>query len=153
MIARPAAAGPLAGTIANALERQLLQSTITSAEIVFGRPAGGVEIAIERHSLLPLDFTRFRSPPPATPPLTNLPAARLIQRLATEYLFAQLSEAILFGFAAENTARLAAMTAARDNVGRKLASLQAAERLARQAEITDEVMELAGGAEALERSR
>ncbi|MFX8786036.1 F0F1 ATP synthase subunit gamma, partial [Acinetobacter baumannii] len=66
-------------------------------------------------------------------------------------LFAQVSEAILHSFAAENTARLAAMAAARDNIDRKLQTLGLEERMARQAEITDEVIELSAGAAALRR--
>ena len=66
------------------------------------------------------DFGRFSTASPATPrrnpPLITLAPQRLLSRLAEEYIFAQLCEAIMLSFAAENEARMRAMIAARTNV-------------------------------------
>jgi F-type H+-transporting ATPase subunit gamma len=146
MASQVGAVAVLAGRIADALEERLRSGAITRAEIIFGRPTSGVDIVVERRSLLPLDLARFGRGNAHLPPLTNLAPPVLLERLAAEYLFAEISEAILHSFAAENTARMAAMASARDNIVRKLETLGREERLARQDEITDEVVELAAGA-------
>jgi F-type H+-transporting ATPase subunit gamma len=70
----------------------------------------------------------------------------LLARLAEEYIFAELCEAALTAFAAENEARVAAMSSAKGNLENMRSDLQALERQIRQEEITAEVVELANGA-------
>jgi F-type H+-transporting ATPase subunit gamma len=60
-----------------------------------------------------------------------------------EYVFAQLAEAALLSFAAENEARMRAMIAAQDNTAETLAQMVATSRQLRQEEITEEILELA----------
>ena len=100
--------------------------------------------------LLPFDFRRFAATVPGRTsgqaPLTTLPPARLLSGLAEEYVFAELCEAALTAFAAENEARVATMLAAKGNLESMLTGLQALERQIRQEEITAEVVELAGSA-------
>jgi F-type H+-transporting ATPase subunit gamma len=151
MVSQVGAAAALAGRIAAALEQKIDEGRITHVEMIFGMPKAGVDIGVERRSLLPLDLRRFGAANMQLPPLINLPPQQLLERLAAEYLFAELSEAILYSFAAENTARMAAMASARDNIAQKLEDLAREERLARQDEITEEVVELAAGAEASQR--
>ncbi len=103
-------------------------------------------VVAERRSLLPFDFRRFAVPKSAQPPLITLPPALLLARLAEEYVFAELCEAALTAFAAENEARVAAMLAAKGNLQDMLLQLQTLERQIRQDEITAEVVELAAGA-------
>ncbi|MFT3721411.1 F0F1 ATP synthase subunit gamma [Pseudorhodoferax sp.] len=109
-------------------------------------PAGGAQVVHSR--VLPFDYARFPPANRALPPLVTLPPARLLEQLTQEYLFAQLCEALLLSHAAENEARMRAMVAARDNVERKLGELGGRARLLRQEAITDEVIELAAGAQA-----
>lgn len=75
-------------------------------------------------------------------------AAALLARLADEYVFAELCEALTLSYAAENEARVRAMAAAQENVARKLDELSARSRQIRQEQITDELIELAAGAQA-----
>jgi F-type H+-transporting ATPase subunit gamma len=63
---------------------------------------------------LTFDFGRFAVPLSCQPPLITLPPALLLARLADEYVFAELCEAALTAFAAENEARVAAMLSAKD---------------------------------------
>ena len=67
-------------------------------------------------------------------------------------MHAQLCEAALHSFAAENEARMEAMAAAHSQIDRQLGSLEATQRLVRQEEITAEIIELAAG-EAATRAR
>ena len=113
----------------------------------------GVYHGIDRHSLLPLDLGRFTRPTGKEPPLIELAPDLLLDQLAAEYVYAQLCEAAMHAFVAENEARVSAMMAAKNNTEKKLAALLQRERQLRQEEITTEIVELAAGAEALQRSR
>jgi F-type H+-transporting ATPase subunit gamma len=113
--------------------------------------AGSGVVAVTR-SLLPFDFRRFAIGSGRHPPLITLPPAVLLRHLADEYVFAELCEAALGAFIAENEARIAAMQSARTNLHDMLVDLQALERQIRQDEITSEVVELAGGSDARPRS-
>ena len=118
-------------------------------DVVFSRsrPGGGMEI--DRHSVLPVDLRRFARPVLNQPPLLTLAPWVLLERLASEYVYAQLCEAAMHAFAAENEARMMAMAAAKTNVESKLARLLQREHQLRQKEITTEIIELTAGAEAL----
>lgn len=86
-----------------------------------------------------------RPPRSAAPPLLGLPAMRLVERLAEEYLFAELCAALLMTHAAENAARMRAMVRAHANIERLIETGEAEYRRLRQAAITAEIAELAGG--------
>ena len=102
--------------------------------------------------MLPFDYRRFAVPISGQPPLTTLPPATFLARLAEEYVFAELCEAALTAFAAENEARVAAMLSAKSNLENMRSDLQALQRQIRQEEITAEVLELASGANVGRRS-
>jgi F-type H+-transporting ATPase subunit gamma len=114
-------------------------------DILFPRALSGSAV-IDRHSLLPIDFLRFARPIRQRAPLIALAPEVLLERLAEEYVFAQLCQAAMHAFEAENEARLMAMTWAKTNVETKLAALALRERQLRQEEITTEIVELAAGA-------
>lgn len=141
-IAHVGGAAGLADRIAGELSR-VVRSGVGRVDIAYARPLDGSGLKIECFSLLPLDLGRFSGAAASIPPLVQLPPAQLLQQLAIEYLRAQLTEAALLSFAAENTARMMAMTAARDNIRRTLESLKREARIARQDAITEEVVELA----------
>ena len=82
------------------------------------------------------------------PPLHNLPAEVLLERLIADYVFALMTEAAVESLASENAARFAAMGSAHDNVSKKLEQLRQDARQARQSEITTELLDLMTGAEA-----
>jgi len=69
----------------------------------------------------------------------------LLASLAEEYVFAELCEAIMLSFAAENEARMRAMISARDNVAETLDHLTAQARQLRQEDITNEIIEVTNG--------
>lgn len=98
------------------------------------------DVAVKR--LVPFDFSRFPAVRSTEPPVVNLPSEVLLSRLAEEYIFAELGEAVMLSFAAENDARMRAMISAEENVSDTLEELTAASRRRRQAEITDEIGEL-----------
>ncbi len=101
---------------------------------------------IERRLLVPLDPVAIMPGKRRLPPLHNLPADILLERLTADYVFALLTEAAVELLASENAARFAAMEAAHDNVSKKLDELREEGRRARQDEITTELLELVTGA-------
>ena len=98
-----------------------------------------------RRALFPFDFTRF----PALQgdlPLTTMPAGALAQDLVEEYVFTELCEALMVGFAAEDAARAAAMSRAQTNVKRIATDLPGQFQRSRQEQMTTEVIELSTAA-------
>jgi F-type H+-transporting ATPase subunit gamma len=138
-----------ASRIADALYGYIAAGGITKVDILYSRWVPGSGIRIDRHSLLPIDYGRFARPIENLPPLTTLEPMILLERLVAEYVYAQICEAAMHAFEAENEARMLAMTSAKANIETKLTGLSQRERQLRQEEITTEIIELASGAEAL----
>jgi F-type H+-transporting ATPase subunit gamma len=139
----------LANRIVEALYERIADESIARVDLVYARATSSRVIEIARHSLLPVDFRYFARPLGSERPITTLAPAVLLERLAAEYVYAQLCEAATCGFAAENEARMTVMAAAKTNIETKLATLSERERALRQEQITAEVVELAAGTEAL----
>jgi F-type H+-transporting ATPase subunit gamma len=148
MAAHSEAIPSFANRLADDLYGYVVDGTVAKVELFYSRSVTSSGIEVERHSLLPIDFERFGRPQQTQAPLISLAPDILLERLAEEYVYAQLCTAALHAFAAENEARMIAMLAARNNMGSKLDALSRRERQLRQEEITTEVVELAAGAEA-----
>jgi F-type H+-transporting ATPase subunit gamma len=138
----------LANGLTETLYGFVASGRMATVDIVYPRTATGGGIHVDRHSLLPIDFRRFAQGAAGSGPVTMLDPEVLLERLAAEYVYAQLCQAAIHAFAAENEARMMAMASAKTNIETKLASLQQRERQVRQEEITTEIIELAAGAEA-----
>jgi len=149
MAAHVEAIPSFANRLADALYGYVATGAVAEIDILFSRSATSSSIQVDRHSLLPIDFGRFGRPKQIQAPLISFSPHALLERLAPEYVYAQLCEAAMHAFAAENEARMIAMLAAKTNIETKLAALSRRERQLRQQEITTEVVELAAGAEAL----
>ena len=135
----------LADRIAQALYARIATGEIGRLDAVFSQWRPGHSIHVERIRLFPLDMTRFPPPADANEPVLNLAPEVLLAELTADYLHAQLCEAALHAFAAENEARMEAMAAARSQIERQLVSLRGLQRHIRQEEITAEIIELAAG--------
>ena len=105
----------LADRIANALYERLNAGHTTQVKIVHAVPNSSATIEVLQRVLWPFDFRGFRTRMARRAARHPAPQ-RLLARLAEEYMFAQLCEAIMLSFAAENEARMRAMIAARTNV-------------------------------------
>ncbi|WP_454854591.1 F0F1 ATP synthase subunit gamma [Rhizobium binxianense] len=138
-------AADLAGRIVEALYDRIEAQDISEVTIVYTAPGAAADLEIIRKRLVPFDYRRFRLALPAEPPLITLPPQRLAESLAEEYVFAELCEAVILSFAAENEARTRAMIAAKTNVAKTIDSLTALSRQLRQEQITSELIELSSG--------
>jgi F-type H+-transporting ATPase subunit gamma len=79
-------------------------------------------------------------------PLHNLAMGDLVVDIALDRLHADMTRAALHAFAAENEARMAAMSAASRQIEEELERLNAQARRDRQESITSEIIEIASGA-------
>jgi F-type H+-transporting ATPase subunit gamma len=143
----------LADRLTGVLFQRLVAGRTTRVSVVHATPNPTASVQTVEQALLPFDYGRFSAMSSATspaterrnPPLITLAPQQLLSQLAQEYIFAQLCEAIMLSFAAENEARMRAMIAARENVHDKLEALTGDYRRLRQEEITSEIVELSAG--------
>jgi F-type H+-transporting ATPase subunit gamma len=102
--------------------------------------------------MLPLEVVESSAPPPsgALPLYEFEPsAASVLDALLPRYVEARIYNAMLQAAASEHAARRRAMKSATDNADELIKSLTRLANAARQAEITQEISEIVGGADAL----
>jgi len=124
-------------------------AAIADARVVFAGDRRGAGYEIETRRILPLDPVLLAGSARRPPPLNHLPPVALLQRLASEYLFAEITRAVTESLASENGARLVVMEAADRNIADKLAGLGRAEHALRQEAITTELLDVVTGTEAI----
>jgi len=136
----------LADRITRAIYDAVGAGRIDSLDVIFtglksGRPT------VMRQALFPINLSDL---PTAAfeNPLMQLPVGELIDSLGADYFHALVCRTALHAFAAENDARLEAMSAAGSQIARELEAFQATLRRVRQEAITAEIIELGTGAAA-----
>ena len=142
MIAHVDEAVALADRVTEQLYARLDEGRATRVSLAHATPSPSGEVHVVEHTLAPFDFARFPRAQNRSPPLISLPPGLLLAELAEEYVFAELTEAVTLSLAAENEARMRAMTAAKTNVSKMLDKLIGRSRQLRQEEITNEIIEL-----------
>jgi F-type H+-transporting ATPase subunit gamma len=142
MVAHADEVSALADRITEALYERLNAGRAARVTLLHAVPNPSETVDVVESALWPFDFTGFEQAARSNAPLITLTPKRLLARLAEEYIYAQLCEAIMLSFAAENEARMRAMIAARANVHDTLDKLIAESRRLRQDEITSEIVEL-----------
>ncbi|WP_161973796.1 F0F1 ATP synthase subunit gamma [Hwanghaeella grinnelliae] len=122
---------------------------VTQATILYAtyRPGGNYEIVAK--DILPLAPDLLARTGRKSPPLHHLRPAQLLERLADEYLFAEITHAIMQSLASENGARLRVMESADRNIDKKLHGLRRDEHAQRQEAITAELLDVVVGVEAI----
>jgi len=135
-------------TLVEAVYGLIAHGRAGAAEVIYAGCRRGSAPVLTRRRLFPLQEAAA-GPAPANPPLHYLPTPLLLERLTEAYIFALLTEAVTESIASENNARFLAMQAAHDNAARRLGELRQALALARQDEITTELLDLVTGAMAL----
>jgi F-type H+-transporting ATPase subunit gamma len=120
---------------------------LSSARIVHAHHAGGAEYEVQVRQVLPLSRDFLVSD--GDVPLHHLPALRLMAALASEFLFAEVADALMDSLASENAARLRMMDAASRNIDDRLERLRRDAHVARQEEMTADMLDVVTGAEAI----
>jgi len=108
--------------------------------------------------LLPIDpgrFRRWRREPwdSRSLPTFATERRRLLARLVRQYLFVSLFRACAESLSSENASRIAAMQAAEKNIEQRLDELQGSFNQLRQSAITEELLDVVTGFEALSKTR
>ena len=135
--------------VADEVVPHLSAGSVTHVEVIYGRIEVGSRWQVCRQALFPPEMPRAGDGKTSPSPLHHLPPAELLARLMEERLMAELMLAATESLAAENAARLQAMSAAGDNIERKLDELGSLERILRQEQITEELLDVINGAELL----
>jgi F-type H+-transporting ATPase subunit gamma len=123
---------------------------VARVEVIYVSSEGQF-LKIERQQLLPVDISTGKTPSSRLEPLINLRPRQLIDTIISEYLFAALENAAMQSFFSENLSRFRTMEAAHQNIRKKSAELAMAARHIRQEAVTNEILELISGTEALNR--
>jgi F-type H+-transporting ATPase subunit gamma len=143
MVAHAAEVPPLASRIVDALFARLDSGEVDRVSVVYADPEAA-DKSLTVRLLMPFDFSRIELEQNAVAPIIMVPPRLLITRLVEEYVFTEICEALMLGFAAENEARMNAMTRARSNVGHIGQELKRKYHQASQEETTTEIIELSG---------
>lgn len=138
---------PNVATVARRISQQI--SAVDHAVILYAHYEQAGRYTIQKRTVLPLDPALLVGVERQSHPLHNLSPIQLLQSLATEYLFAELTRAITEALASENGARLSIMQGADKNIGDKLDGLTREERIVRQEAVTVELLDILTGAEAV----
>jgi len=134
-----------------ALARRICKETETApaVRIVFAAPRAGARFEVRERAILPLSPRLLEAGTRPVPPLHHLAPADLLQRLSSEYLFAEVARALMESLASESNARLSTMDAAARNIDDRLDKLQHELRRIRQEEITADLLDVVTGTEAV----
>jgi F-type H+-transporting ATPase subunit gamma len=139
-----------ASTIANELMELYKQQQFSKIVVVYNRFVNAATQAIETEQFLPvLEVKQLEGVSVAQDYIFEPNKEDLVAVLIPKSLKIQLFKALLDSNASENGARMTAMHKATDNANDLQKSLKLSYNKARQAAITNEILEIVGGAEAL----
>ncbi len=139
-----------ASTIANELMELYKQQQFSKIVVVYNRFVNAATQAIETEQFLPvLEVKQEEGVSVAQDYIFEPNKDDLVAVLIPKSLKIQLFKALLDSNASENGARMTAMHKATDNANDLQKSLKLSYNKARQAAITNEILEIVGGAEAL----
>ncbi|HEV8425350.1 MAG TPA: F0F1 ATP synthase subunit gamma [Actinomycetes bacterium] len=141
--------------VADTMLRAFLDHEVDELHMVFTDYVTAVTQRAEARRIIPLvvEETSERPPQPIPLYIYEPNAQAVLDALLPRYLAARVFTAMLDATASEHAARRRAMKAATDNASDLIEDLTRQYNQARQAEITQEIMEIVGGAEALQTSR
>lgn len=128
---------------------------VDSVEVFYTRFQSAMTQVATRYDLLPIEPPGRAGESPAAPVAYSYEPSpeEILDRLLPRYVEAIVFNQLLEASASEHSARRRAMKAATDNADDLIRSLTISANRARQAEITTEISEIVGGAEALTAAR
>ena len=143
----------VADTLIEAFLKDADEGGVDEIHIVFTEYVSALTQRPTAARVLPLVVEESDAPPPEGPlPLYEFEpeAEALLDALLPRYVETRVYAALLASAASESASRRRAMKSATDNAEELIKSLTRAANAARQAEITQEISEIVGGANALE---
>jgi F-type H+-transporting ATPase subunit gamma len=138
--------------VADTMLRAFLDHEVDELHVVFTDYVTAVTQRATAVRIIPLvvEETRERPPEPIPMYIYEPDAQAVLDALLPRYVEARVFTAMLEAAASEHAARRRAMKAATDNAEELIEDLTQEYNQARQAQITQEIMEIVGGAEALQ---
>lgn len=136
------------------IERLRSEANLSRVLVFHNRRTSASSFEPSRDQLLPLSVRRSRrwreEPwPSRSLPMFVTPQGRLISQLVQHDLFVSLFRACAESLASENASRIAAMQAAEKNIDERLEELRGSFNQLRQSAITEELLDVVTGFEAL----
>lgn len=146
----------LAGTIIIRLYQAMQTQKVTRVIVLYHKREQGTQSTLETMTLLPANedsFRQLKQKPWGTNnvPLVTLPTETLMQSLIKEYLMIEVSTALTYSLAAEHHTRMINMQNAEKNIDESLAVLNQEYQQKRQDAITEELIDVVSGAEAIKK--
>src|SRR6056297_2549359 len=140
------------------IERLRSEADISRLLVFYNRRTSASSFAPRQLQLLPIDserLDRWRDEPWKSRSLPMFVTERrpLLSRLIRQYLFVSLFRACAESLASENASRIAAMQAAEKNIEERLDELHGSFNRQRQSAITEELLDVVTGFEALAQGR
>jgi F-type H+-transporting ATPase subunit gamma len=135
-----------------------LDEEVDQVEVFYNGYASAISQVVRRETLLPLQRATVLEEDPEEEPAVVVPLHRpeyepdaepVLKRLVPDYVEVSIYRALLESTASEHGARMTAMRQASDNASELMQDLTLQMNRARQAEITQEIMEVVAGAEGL----
>jgi F-type H+-transporting ATPase subunit gamma len=148
------AISPLARDMLPTIESWREREAIGRVDLFYSRPAAGAAGEPVRSGLLPLDLEHLKNLQknmerrPGLPMFT-MEFRPLFSSLIRQHLFFSLFRAIADSLASENAMRLASMQGAEKNIEERIAELEHKFHQTRQMSITEELLDIVSGFEAL----
>ncbi len=136
------------------IENWRFQKNVNTIHLFYNKPIRGVLFRPTTLQLFPLDISWLRnvakkSWPSRSIPLYTLTTGELFNHLIRQYFFIILFRAFIESMASENASRLTTMQKAEQNIEERLENLNAQFNHQRQKAITDELLDIVAGFEAL----
>ncbi len=145
--------------IAERLMAAYLDGEVDQVEVFYNGYASAISQVVRRETLLPLQRATVLEEEPGQEPASDVvpihrpeyepDAEPVLKRLVPDYVEVSIFRALLESTASEHGARMTAMRQASDNASELMKDLTLQMNRARQAEITQEIMEVVAGAEGL----
>ena len=139
--------------ISDELVQQFLDRELDEVRILYTEMVSALRLEVREQTLLPLVRENFPWEPPkggpVLPPVTYLPSPEAVLNaiVPSGYVRGMVFGALVEAFSSEQSARMTAMESASDNARDMLKKLSLTYNRARQAAITQEITEIAGGAQ------
>ena len=131
-------------------DAETVETGVDELHIVYTQFKSMITQIPEARRMLPLEVVESDAPAGLLPMYEFEPnAAEVLNSLLPRYIEARVFNAMLQSAASEHAARRRAMKSATDNADELIKSLTRLANAARQAEITQEISEIVGGADAL----
>jgi F-type H+-transporting ATPase subunit gamma len=129
----------------------IVETGVDELHIVYTQFKSMITQIPEARRMLPLEVVESETPSNALLPMYEFEpnAGEVLNALLPRYVEARVFNAMLQSAASEHAARRRAMKSATDNADELIKSLTRLANAARQAEITQEISEIVGGADAL----